>query len=375
MTVPILVGAAANGLAPIEAALGGPVDSIRDYGWIDNMPQSKWVANAKSGYTLHLSCKFRLNAQGTVPATDIWNGTSGKYDAQIREWAMMMVALASPKVGKHVLCFEHEEDAKAAQGSGNTAQLNAAIEHCKEICNSVPGFSDKIWFGVCWTGYDIANREPALRASGKCADVIMIDPYGDVNHAFSTVVGPEVDYIGKTYGADFPIIISEWGAPPAAGLDKWLNQWFIDVQTPRFSSVVALDYWNSSVGSFTSVLTGTALTALANGYRLLRSIKPAPVPAPTPAPVPTPAPTTVTVPISAVTALESAKAAYEQAVATYIAAAAQYQSQVDAAQAAAAEALATLNAAIAVNVDASPVTLAATNLDTALNNVVALLPK
>lgn len=264
-----LVGSDEANFRAVEAAIGRPVDVIRCYRW-KGANHASLTALAAAGYTLWVSYKFRDNAGVPIPATTI---PAHAIDADLDVFDQVMEGLrlapARPGGGYglaiHRKGYEHEEDAKAAAASGTPAALNAAVDYCigrrksQAVAAGLQSF-------VCWTGFDLLNREPLFRPSGLAADVIMLDPYELAPAgAWPSLVasyGQDFNYLRAVYGK--PICLGEVNAPNTAGPGRqaaWLNQARADL-TAQFPEVDGACLWQG--GTLSETLA--ELQAMRSGF-------------------------------------------------------------------------------------------------------------
>lgn len=279
----ILWGASNNNIATLETALGGPLGSIRDYGWFGHWV-STWSTLAAT-HPMRLSLKFRTDTTNPVLATAVWNGSSGTQDVNIQSFCTNFVNMPAPPAGQvHELTFEHEMNAAAAQASGTYAQLVSAFQHCCNILRATPGFNSAIHkVAVCVTGSNslgdfnntVASYGAALSAlynPGTYADVVWIDQpyYNTATATASSLVGDAIDWY--TNNTTLPIEIGEWGviaSLTSAQIQSRLQDFANFLKTSRASRVTGVMYWNNgayamnttSIGQWAALKPGTATDA------------------------------------------------------------------------------------------------------------------
>lgn len=224
----MLVGSDEQNYKAVEAAIGRKVDIIRAYDRIGSN-SSRLTGYAAAGYIVHASKKLCLVNGTPVAAKSI---PTHAQDADLDSWNAVMDGLKANPNGPHIKIVEHEEDAKTAAGSGVPTDLNAAIDY---FIVRHPDTAACI-NGVCWTGYDLLNREPLYRAAGAKATTHLIDPYELVatgNWApFIASYGQDLNYLSKIY-PDAPIYLGEINAPNTNGVGAqaaWLNQARADLE-------------------------------------------------------------------------------------------------------------------------------------------------
>lgn len=247
----------------------GQLDRLRVYGTGDGINghtiesvQAVLQRLTSNGQKVDVSCAFK-NSKGIFKATDIYPGKM--YDAL---WKNYAAAMASLPLGSKIV-FRHEEDAKAAAQSGTYPQLNDAEQYIAQLCYATPNFAAVSSFGVCWTGFDIAIRDPALRPSLYAAEFLAIDlPYlnpGAHWQTFDQMAGLTVDYV-NAHETQLPLNIWEYGCDPRPGRAAWFADMANSILTnPRYSRLESLIYWNG--GAYT--LTPTDAKALATAYKKL----------------------------------------------------------------------------------------------------------
>lgn len=265
----IMVGASDGaGFAPIEAAYARPLDRRRVYTTLEDGWPASWQALSQV-YGLDWSVKYATHDRKPIPALDIW-------PRKLHDDALIAILQGAAKLqhrphDPHKGTGEHEEDAKAAAGSGSYAQLNDAAMHVAELAYATAGYAANGLWGTCWTGYDLAHREPALRPSLAPAEFVAVDPYlmpGAKWATFDALVGAELDYL-TAHEPNLRQCVWEFGCDARAGQVEWIQGIApaIAGNPARYGRLEGLDWWNA--GAFT--LGGNALAALGACYRALKA--------------------------------------------------------------------------------------------------------
>jgi hypothetical protein len=266
--VSIAVGASDGaGFEPIEKAYGKPLERRRVYTTLEDGWPAGWQALSQV-YGLDWSVKLCDHNRKPYPATDVWPGR--KHDDQLIAILQGAAKLTHRPQDPHKGTAEHEEDAKAAAGSGTYPQLNDASLHVAELAYATSGYAANGLWGTCWTGYDLAHREPQLRPTLAPAEFIAVDPYlspGQKWATFDQLVGPELDYL-SAHEPNLRQCIWEFGCDPRSGRVEWLEgiPAAIKGNPKRYGRLEGLDYWNAGAYS----LDPTGLSTLAAAYQALK---------------------------------------------------------------------------------------------------------
>lgn len=265
----IAVGASDGaGFAPIETAYAARLDRRRVYTTLGQPFPDGWQQLAAT-YGLDWSVKIATPDRKPIPATDIW--PKRLHDDELIAIARAAAKLPHRPHDPHKGTAEHEEDAKAAAGSGSYAQLNDASLHIAELFYGTDGYAANNLWGTCWTGFDLAHREPLLRPTLAPAEFIAVDPYlspGQKWATFDAIVGPELDYL-SAHEPNLRQCLWEFGCDARAGRVEWLQGIApaIAGNPARYQRLEGIDYWNAGAYS----LDPAGLAALGAAYRALKA--------------------------------------------------------------------------------------------------------